>query len=93
MTGGGEDRHIDADFGKDVLRGAGLDPAQRAQQVNRWLKRAQLFLDRVREPFDLLVEEVQVREDRADQQRVLGVKAPLQRLAQRGSQPALGQLR
>ena len=95
MARGGEHAHVEADLGDDVLRGAGLDPAKRAQQVNRWLKRAQLFLDRVREPLDLLIEEVEVREDRADQQRVLGVEATLERLAQRRelrAQPALGQL-
>jgi hypothetical protein len=58
VAGGGEDRHVGADLGEDVLGGAGLDPAQGAQQVNGGLKRAQLFLDRLREPLDLLIEEV-----------------------------------
>ena len=92
MAGCREHGHVDADLGEDVLRGTGLDPAQRAQDVNCALKRAQLFLDCVREPFDLLVEEVQVREDRSDQQRVQRLEATLERLAQRrelGSQPAL----
>ena len=39
-------------------------PSTAAQQLNRRLERAQLFLDRVREPLDLLIEEVQVSEDR-----------------------------
>jgi hypothetical protein len=38
---------------------------------------------RVREPVDLLVEEVDVREYRADPERVMGVEATLERLAQR----------
>jgi hypothetical protein len=43
-----------------------------------------LLLDRVREPVDLLVEEVDVREDRADPERVMGVEVAFERLAQRG---------
>jgi hypothetical protein len=57
--------------------------------------RAQLGLDRVGESLDLLVEEVQVGEDRADHQRVVGSEAPLERFAQGGelgAQSALGQL-
>ena len=80
MVGGREDRHVGADLGDDVLRGAGLDPAQRAQQLNGGLERAQLLLDRVGQPLDLLIEEVQVRQDRADQQRPAGVEAALERL-------------
>ena len=80
MAGGREHRHVGADLGEDVLRGAGLDPGERAQQLNMRLERAQYLLDRVGEPLDLLIEEVQVREDRADQQRVVGVEAALQRL-------------
>ena len=67
----------------------------RAKQFNVRLERAQLLLDRRREPLDLLVEEVQMRENRADQQRVIGIEAPLERFAQRRDlrpQPALGQL-
>ena len=52
------------DLGEDVLRGAGLDPIDGAQQLNRRLERAQLLLDRIRQPLDLLVQEVQVSEDR-----------------------------
>src|SRR4051812_1243340 len=58
-------------------------------------KRGDALLDRLREPVDLLVQEVQVREDRADQQRVQVVKAALERLLelrQLLTQPALGQL-
>jgi len=40
VAGGREHRHVGADLGEDVLRGAGLDPAERAQHVNGWLKRA-----------------------------------------------------
>jgi hypothetical protein len=36
--------------------------------------RAQLLLDRFGEPVDLRLEEVQVREDRADHQRVMRLR-------------------
>src|SRR5438034_7921210 len=39
-----------------------LDPVERAQELNRRPERVQLLLDRVREPLDLLVEEVEVGE-------------------------------
>jgi len=93
MAGGREDRHVGADLGDDVLRGAGLDPAERAQQLNGGLERAQLFLDRVGQPLDLLIQEVQVSQDRADQQRPPGVEASLERLLElreRSSRIGLG---
>jgi hypothetical protein len=77
------------------LGGALLDAGDRAQQLNRRPERADLLFDRVREPLDLLVEEVQVREDRADQQRVQRLEATLQCLLQRRdllAQLAAGQL-
>ena len=57
--------------------------------------RAELGRDGVGEPLDLVVEEVQVGEDRADHERVVVLEAALQRLAQRGqlgAQSALGEL-
>ena len=45
---------------------------------------AQLVLDRFGELVDLLLEEVQVRKDRADDKRMMGLKAALQRLLERG---------
>ena len=68
--GGREDAHVDADLGDDHLGGAPLNAGDRAQQLNGRLERGDLLLDRVGEPVDLLVEEVDVREDRADPQRV-----------------------
>jgi hypothetical protein len=53
-----ERRHVDADLGEDPLRAAVLDTDHGAQQLNCRRERAQLLLDRVREPIDLLVEEV-----------------------------------
>ena len=53
--------------------------------VDSWLRKAQLCASiAVRELGDLLVEEVEVSEDRADDQRVMGIKAALERFAQRG---------
>src|SRR5438445_604769 len=39
-----EDRHVDADLGEDVLRGARLDAVERAQELNRRPERVQLLL-------------------------------------------------
>ena len=46
-------------------------------------ERAELRLDRFGEPGDLLVQEVEMREDRADHQRVMGLEATIERLSQR----------
>jgi hypothetical protein len=57
--------------------------------------RAHLVLDRHRQPGDLLIEEVQVGVDRADDQRVVGLEAALERLPTRGdlgTQPAARQI-
>jgi hypothetical protein len=57
--------------------------------------RGELGLDRLGEQLDLLVEEVQVGEDRPDQERVVCIKATLERFAQRcdlRAHPALGQI-
>jgi hypothetical protein len=45
------------DLADDALRAAALDADDRAQQLHRGGERADLFLDRVGEPVDLLVEE------------------------------------
>jgi hypothetical protein len=57
-----------------------LHAGDRAQQPHRVSERGDLLLDRIGEQRDLLVKEVQLGEDRADDQRVLSVKAALQRL-------------
>jgi hypothetical protein len=95
VPGGREDAHVGTDLGDDDLCGAPLNAGDAAQQLNGCRERGDAFLDRVGEPVDLCIEEVQVGEDRADQQRVQVVEATLQRLAQRGellAQAALGQL-
>ena len=46
------------------LGGAPLHAGDRAEQLNRRRERGELLLDRVGEPLDLLVEEVEVGEDR-----------------------------
>jgi hypothetical protein len=76
VGGGGEDGHVEADLGEDVLGGAGLDPVQGAQKLNGRRERAQLLLDRLREPLDLLVEEVEVGEDRSTSSACSGSKRP-----------------
>ena len=65
------------------------------EEFNGCRERGDLLSDRVAEASDLLVEEIDVREDRSDPQGVHAIKAALQRFAQRGdllAQPALGQV-
>ena len=95
MLGGREDGHVGADLGDDHLGAAPLNPGDRAEQLNGRGERGDLLLDRVGEPVDLLVEEVDVGEDRPDPERVQVIEAALERLFERrelGAQPALGQL-
>jgi hypothetical protein len=66
VPGCGEHAQVGADLGDQQLGCALLDARDRAQQLNRRPERADLLLDRVREPLDLFVEEVEVGEDRAD---------------------------
>ena len=61
-----EDAHVGADLGHDHLGGAPLHAGDRAEQLNRRRERADLLGDRSREQADLLIEEVDVGEDRAD---------------------------
>jgi hypothetical protein len=72
-----------------------LNTGNRAQELNGWGERADLPLDRVGETVDLLVQEIDVGEDRADPQRVHIIEAPLEGLLERRelrSQPALGEI-
>ena len=92
VLGGREDAHVGADLGDDHLGCAPLNAGDRAEQLNGRRERGDLLLDRVREPVDLLVEEVDVGEDRADPQRVQLIEAALERLLERRelrAQPAL----
>jgi hypothetical protein len=66
MASGRKARHVNADLGEDASGAAALDTDHGAQPLNRRRERAQLLLDGVREPVDLLVVEVDVREDRPD---------------------------
>ena len=84
MPGAGEDAHVGADLSDDRFGGALGDAGDRRCQPDAGLSgRAQLGLDRAGELGDVLVEEVQMRQDRADDQRVVGLEAALQRFAQR----------
>ncbi len=84
MSGGRELGHVTARFGDEDLGGTTRDARDRAQQLDLPIaERAQLLLDRFREPVDRLVEEVDVGEYLPDNQRVLGAEAPLQCFTQR----------
>lgn len=84
MPGGREARHVGADLADDALGAAAPDAGDRAQQVNRWGERADLFLDHAGELLDLLIEEIDVAQDRADPQPVMAVEVTLQRLLECG---------
>src|SRR5579875_2942616 len=70
VAGRREHAHIEADLGDDVFGGAPLDARAGTQQLNRRGERGELLLDRVGDALYLLLEEVDVREDGVDQQRV-----------------------
>ena len=93
MLVGREHRHVDADLGDDDFGCAPLNARDRAEQLNGFRERGDLFLDRVREPVDLLVKEVDVRENRADPQRMNVIEAALQRLPEGGELRAQATLR
>jgi len=96
MAGGRELGHVSAGLGDQHLGGATLNARDRAQQLDLLVvERAELLLDRLRQPVDRLVEEVHVGEDLHDDQGVLLAETPLQRFAQRGqllAQLTAGQL-
>src|SRR3954468_16850963 len=52
---------------------AALDAGDRAEQLNRRRERADLLLDHCGELLDLLIEKVDVAQDRTDPQPVVGV--------------------
>jgi len=70
LAGGREDAHVGADLGDDRLGGACFDAGDRTQKLNGRCERVQLLLDRLGEPVDLLVQEVEVGQDGADQDGV-----------------------
>jgi hypothetical protein len=69
---------------QDLGRAGGDAGHGRGERHARQSGRAQLGLDRVPQLLDLFVEEVQVREDRADHERVVGLEPALERVAERG---------
>ncbi len=66
MLGSWKDLHIGADLGDDALRGAPLNSGDRAEQLNGRLERGDLLPDRVGKTGDLLIQEVDMGEDRTD---------------------------
>src|SRR3954447_16859084 len=76
MSRGREPRHVGADLGDDAFGAAALDADHGAQQLNRRGERADLLIDHAGELLDLLVEEVDVAQDRPDPQPVVLVDMP-----------------
>lgn len=66
MLGGREYGHVEADLSDDALGRASLNAGDRAEQLNGLRERGELFPSRVGQAGDLLVQEVDVGEDRAD---------------------------
>ncbi len=96
MPGAGEHAHVGADLSDHRFGGALGDAGDRGGQRDGGLPgRAQLGLDRVRKLGDVLVQEVQMGQDRADDQRVVRFEATLKRLPERrdlGAQLPFGQV-
>jgi hypothetical protein len=84
--------HVRADLGQDALGTAALDAGDRAQQLNLAGERADLLLDHHRQAGDLLVEKIDVREDRSDPQAVVLIEVAGQRLAQQRDLLAVHQI-
>ena len=86
---------VEADFRDDAFNRALVHPRDRIQGRQRRRERAQLLRDRVTQPLDRLLQIVEMRQQFADQPRVVSPKAPDQGLSQRrqlGAQAAFGQL-
>jgi len=77
-----ESGHVASDLADDDFGRPTLNAGDRAQQPHCGGERSDLFADRLGEPVDLLIEEVDVREDRADPQCVVLFEASLERLSQ-----------
>src|SRR5688500_86726 len=80
MPSGRDPGPAGADLADDALRAAALDAGHRAHQLNRRRERADLLVDHARELVDLLVQEIDVAQDRADPEPVMGVEVSGQRL-------------
>src|SRR5207245_7269289 len=83
MAGRWKHRHVRADLGEDRLSRSALDPGDRHPALNLWGERAELLLDVGANGGDRLLEVVEVREDLAEQERMVGAEAARERLAQR----------
>jgi hypothetical protein len=92
---GGEPAHVGAELGEDHLAGALGDAGDRAEVLSLVREGGQPLRDLVGQRRDRRVHVVQVGEDVRDDQRVVGLEIPSQRLPQRGQlrpQPTPGEL-
>jgi hypothetical protein len=84
---GRKDAHVGADLSDHDFGGSLCDAGDAGRQLDAGgclRVQLQMLADGLRDSVDLLVEEVQVSEDRSDHDGVVGLEAALQRLAQRG---------
>src|SRR5205823_7794198 len=95
-AGGSEAGHVDADLGHHPLGDPAINAGDRSQQVHLRGKRADGHLDLGGQRGERFIEEVELGEDRADEQRVVGTEAAEERLPQLRqllAQRALGEVR
>src|ERR1700727_2547665 len=95
VLGGRERAHFGTDLRDHCLCAAPLNAGDRAEQLNGFLERADLLSNRVGETVDLLIQEVDVGEDRTDPESVEVIKAALQSLfegGQLGAQSAFSEV-
>ena len=84
MPGGREDGHVGADLGDDHLGGAPLHAGDRAEQLNRRRRKGAICSSIASESRSICSSRKSMwARICADDQRVLGVEAALERLAQR----------
>ncbi len=81
---GREARHVGADLADDAFGAAVLDADDGAQQLHRRRERMDLVLDHRGELVDLLVEEIDMAQDRADPEAMMSIEVARERLAQSG---------
>jgi hypothetical protein len=88
VSGRRKARHVRADLRQDDFRGAPIDTGDGVEQPDLSRERGEAALDLLREPVDGVLEVLDVREQLADEKRVVLAEAALERLAQLSRVPS-----
>ena len=95
MPGSREPTHVSADLREDCGRGDCSDARDRLQQLERFFERRQAALDLYLHLSNGLLQEIDVRQELAEQHQVMRLDSSVERLAQLGQlgpQDSTGQL-